>query len=93
MNRIERACRFQIAPLNGGAEPNPIPSEIVDYTGTGTRASLRARRGGKLLWRAAPQARREDPTTRPDAKSMRGRERLPAVTRRPLPGLKPSFST
>jgi ribulose-5-phosphate 4-epimerase/fuculose-1-phosphate aldolase len=25
MNRIERACRFQLATLTGGAEPNPIP--------------------------------------------------------------------
>ncbi|MGQ0752853.1 MAG: class II aldolase/adducin family protein, partial [Betaproteobacteria bacterium] len=32
MHRIERACRFQIAALSGGAEPNPIPREVADYT-------------------------------------------------------------
>jgi ribulose-5-phosphate 4-epimerase/fuculose-1-phosphate aldolase len=54
MNRIERACRFQLATLTGGAEPNPIPNEIVEYTRQqGRELSLSGRgAGGKLLWAA-----------------------------------------
>ncbi|MCW5604434.1 MAG: class II aldolase/adducin family protein [Burkholderiales bacterium] len=64
MNRIERACRFQLAALTGGAEPNPIPQEIVDYTiqqGREINTSGRAA-GGKLLWDALKRKLdREDP--------------------------------
>ena len=64
MNRIERACRFQLAALTGGAEPNPIPHEIVDYTaqqGRELSATGRAA-GGKLLWAALKRKLdREDP--------------------------------
>jgi ribulose-5-phosphate 4-epimerase/fuculose-1-phosphate aldolase len=64
MNRIERACRFQLATLTGGAEPNPIPGEIVDYTvQQGRELSLTGRgAGGKLLWAALRRKLdREDP--------------------------------
>jgi ribulose-5-phosphate 4-epimerase/fuculose-1-phosphate aldolase len=64
MNRIERACRFQIAALTGGAEPNPIPREIVDYTvQQGRELSTTGRSaGGKLLWAALRRKLdREDP--------------------------------
>lgn len=54
MNRIERACRFQLAALTGGAEPNLIPQEVVDYTAQqGSALSKRGRgAGGRLLWAA-----------------------------------------
>ena len=54
MNRIERACRFQLAALTGGAEPNLIPQEVVDYTAQQGREINNAGRaaGGKLLWSA-----------------------------------------
>lgn len=54
MNRIERACRFQLAALTGGAELNPIPQEIVDYTAQQSRELGKSGRaaGGKLLWAA-----------------------------------------
>lgn len=54
MNRIERACRFQLAALTGDAEPNPIPGEIVDYIVQQGRQINTAGRaaGGKLLWAA-----------------------------------------
>ncbi|OGA23668.1 MAG: hypothetical protein A3I02_16020 [Betaproteobacteria bacterium RIFCSPLOWO2_02_FULL_67_26] len=64
MNRIERACRFQLAALTGGAEPNPIPREIVDYTAQQGREINDAGRaaGGKLLWAAlVRKLDREDP--------------------------------
>ncbi len=64
MNRIERACRFQLATLTGGAEPNPIPREIVDYTAQqGRELSATGRgAGGKLLWAALTRKLdREDP--------------------------------
>lgn len=64
MNRIERACRFQLAALTGGAEPNPIPREIVDYTvQQGRELSTTGRSaGGKLLWAALRRKLdREDP--------------------------------
>jgi len=64
MNRVERACRFQLAALTGGAEPNPIPNEIVEYTkqqGYELSKSGRAA-GGKLLWAALMRKLdREDP--------------------------------
>lgn len=54
MNRIERACRFQLAALTGGAEPNPIPQEVVAYTAQqGSEISRSGRAaGGQLLWAA-----------------------------------------
>jgi ribulose-5-phosphate 4-epimerase/fuculose-1-phosphate aldolase len=64
MNRIERACRFQLAALTGGAEPNPIPQEIVDYTAQQGREIAHTGRGagGKLLWAALlRKLDREDP--------------------------------
>jgi ribulose-5-phosphate 4-epimerase/fuculose-1-phosphate aldolase len=67
MNRIERACRFQLAALTGGAEPNPIPREIVDYTVQQGRQINNAGRaaGGKLLWDALRRRLdREDPAYR-----------------------------
>ncbi len=64
MNRIERACRFQLAALTGSAEPNPLPQEIVDYTAQQSRELSRGGRGagGKLLWAAlCRKLDREDP--------------------------------
>jgi ribulose-5-phosphate 4-epimerase/fuculose-1-phosphate aldolase len=54
MNRIERACRFQLAALTGGADPNPIPQEVVDYTAQQGREISKSGRGagGQLLWAA-----------------------------------------
>lgn len=54
MNRIERACKFQQAALSGGAEPNLIPNEVVEYTAQqGLEISKTGRgAGGKLLWAA-----------------------------------------
>ena len=54
MYRIERACRFQLAALTGGAEPNAIPGEIADYTiqqGRELNQTGRAA-GGQLMWAA-----------------------------------------
>jgi ribulose-5-phosphate 4-epimerase/fuculose-1-phosphate aldolase len=67
MNRLERACRFQLAALAGGAEPNPVPQEIVDYTARqGLELSRTGRgEGGKLLWSALMRKLdREDPNYR-----------------------------
>ena len=64
MNRIERACRFQLAALTGGAEPSPIPNEVVEYTKQkGRELSTTGRgAGGKLLWSALlRKLDREDP--------------------------------
>jgi ribulose-5-phosphate 4-epimerase/fuculose-1-phosphate aldolase len=67
MNRIERACRFQIAALTGGAEPNPLPREIVEYTKQQGRELNTTGRsaGGKLLWAALKRnLDRQDPSYR-----------------------------
>ena len=64
MNRIERACRFQLAALTGGAEPNRVPQEVVDYTAQKGRELATTGRGagGKLLWAALlRKLDREDP--------------------------------
>src|SRR5688572_10323206 len=64
MTRIERACHFQLAALSGGAEPNPIPQEVVDYTAQqGRTSSVNPRNtGGNLLWSALKRRLdREDP--------------------------------
>ena len=64
MNRIERACRFQLSALTGGAEPNRIPQEVVEYTAQqGREINNRGRAaGGKLLWSAlVRRLDREDP--------------------------------
>jgi ribulose-5-phosphate 4-epimerase/fuculose-1-phosphate aldolase len=65
MYRIERACRFQLAALTGGAEPNAIPREIADYTIEQGREINQAGRagGGKLMWAALKRKLdREDPS-------------------------------
>lgn len=67
MNRIERACKFQLAALSGGAEPNRIPQEVVDYTAQQGREINNQGRGagGKLLWAALKRKLdREDPSYR-----------------------------
>ena len=67
MNRLERACRFQVAALSSGSEPNPIPQEIVDYTARQGRdlATNGRGAGGKLLWSALKRKLdREDPEYR-----------------------------
>ena len=64
MNRLERACRFQLAALTGGAEPNRVPQEVVDYTAQKGRELATTGRGagGKLLWSALlRRLDREDP--------------------------------
>ena len=64
MNRIERACKFQLAALTGGAEPNPIPEEVVNYTAQQGKELAKTGRGagGKLLWAALlRKLDREDP--------------------------------
>jgi len=64
MNRIERACKFQLAALTGGAEPNRVPQEVVDYTAQQGREINNEGRaaGGKLLWAALKRKLdREDP--------------------------------
>jgi ribulose-5-phosphate 4-epimerase/fuculose-1-phosphate aldolase len=64
MNRIERACKFQLAALTGGAEPNPIPQEVVDYTAQQGKELAKTGRGagGRLLWAALlRKLDREDP--------------------------------
>lgn len=64
MYRIERACRFQLAALTGGAEPNAIPKEVCDYTiqqGREINSSGRGA-GGQLMWAALKRKLdREDP--------------------------------
>ena len=65
MYRIERACRFQIAALTGGAEPNPIPREVAEYTMQQGRELSHSGRaaGGKLMWAALKRKLdREDPS-------------------------------
>ncbi len=55
MYRLERACKFQITAMTGGAELNRIPGEIINHTieqggmiyGKGGRGA-----GGKLMWAA-----------------------------------------
>lgn len=55
MYRLERACKFQITAMSGGAELNRVPDEIVHHTleqgkmiyGEGGRGA-----GGKLMWEA-----------------------------------------
>jgi ribulose-5-phosphate 4-epimerase/fuculose-1-phosphate aldolase len=55
MFRLERACKFQITAMTGGAELNRIPNEIISHTveqggmiyGKGGRGA-----GGKLMWDA-----------------------------------------
>jgi ribulose-5-phosphate 4-epimerase/fuculose-1-phosphate aldolase len=64
MYRIERACRFQIAALTGGAEPYPIAREVAEYTIHQGRQINRSGRGagGKLMWSALKRKLdREDP--------------------------------
>ena len=64
MNRIERACKFQLATLTGGAEPNPIPNEVIEYTKQQGREINGSGRGagGKLMWAALlRKLDREDP--------------------------------
>jgi len=67
INRIERACRYQLAALTGGAEPNPIPNEIVECTKQQGYELAKSGRGagGKLLCAALMRKLdREDPSYR-----------------------------
>jgi len=55
MYRLERACKFQITAMTGGAELNRIPQEIVDHTleqGKKIYAQGGRGEGGKLMWAA-----------------------------------------
>ena len=44
MTRLERACRLQILALGGGAEPNPVPDEVVRHAVRSGSDDLRQRR-------------------------------------------------
>jgi ribulose-5-phosphate 4-epimerase/fuculose-1-phosphate aldolase len=55
MQRLERACKFQITAMTGGAELNRIPEEIVNHTlEQGKEIYNKGGRGegGRLLWSA-----------------------------------------
>ena len=55
MYRLERACKFQITAMTGGAELNRIPGEIVNHTleqGKEIYAQGGRGEGGKLMWAA-----------------------------------------
>lgn len=55
MHRLERACRFQITAMTGGAELNRIPDEIIRHTleqGREIYSQGGRGAGGKLLWAA-----------------------------------------
>ena len=55
MYRLERACKFQITAMTGGAELNRIPDEIVRHTLTqGQEIYSQGGRGagGSLMWAA-----------------------------------------
>ena len=55
MYRLERACKFQIHAMTGGAELNPLPREIVDHAidqGRQIYAKGGQAEGGKLMWAA-----------------------------------------
>ncbi len=55
MYRLERACKFQITAMAGGAELNPIPREIIDHTleqGKQIYSQGGRGEGGKLMWAA-----------------------------------------
>jgi ribulose-5-phosphate 4-epimerase/fuculose-1-phosphate aldolase len=65
MYRLERACKFQIHAMTGGAELNPLPREIVEHAidqGRQIYAKGGQSEGGKLVWAAMKRKLdREDP--------------------------------
>jgi len=55
MYRLERACKFQIHAMTGGAELNPLPKEIVDHAidqGKQIYSKGGQAEGGNLVWAA-----------------------------------------
>ena len=55
MYRLERACKFQIHAMTGGAELNPLPKEIVDHAidqGRQIYSKGGQAEGGNLVWAA-----------------------------------------
>jgi ribulose-5-phosphate 4-epimerase/fuculose-1-phosphate aldolase len=55
MYRLERACRFQIHAMTGGAELNPLPQEIIDHAidqGRQIYSKGGQAEGGRLVWAA-----------------------------------------
>jgi ribulose-5-phosphate 4-epimerase/fuculose-1-phosphate aldolase len=55
MFRIERACRFQIAAMSGGAQLNPLPDEVINYTrqlGAQINSTAGRAAAGKTMWAA-----------------------------------------
>ncbi len=55
MYRLERACKFQIHAMTGGAELNALPREIVDHAidqGRQIYAKGGQSEGGNLVWAA-----------------------------------------
>ena len=65
MYRLERACKFQIHAMTGGAELNPLPREIINHAldqGRQIYAKGGQAEGGKLVWAAMKRKLdREDP--------------------------------
>jgi len=65
MYRLERACKFQIHAMTGGAELNPLPAEIIDHAidqGRQIYSQGGQAEGGKLVWDAMlRKLNREDP--------------------------------
>ncbi len=55
MYRLERACKFQITAMTGGAQLNPLPRAIVDHTlqqGENIYSGDGRGAGGTLMWAA-----------------------------------------
>jgi hypothetical protein len=55
MYRLERACKFQIHAMTGGAELNALPREVVDHAmaqGPEIYSKGGQAAGGKLVWDA-----------------------------------------
>ncbi|MEO8442266.1 MAG: class II aldolase/adducin family protein [Betaproteobacteria bacterium] len=55
MYRLERACKFQIHAMTGGAELNQLPSEVINHAiaqGPEIYSKGGQAEGGKLVWAA-----------------------------------------
>jgi ribulose-5-phosphate 4-epimerase/fuculose-1-phosphate aldolase len=67
MYRLERACRFQILAMSGGAELNPLPDEVIEHARRQgnelyARGGAGQSAGGELVWAALlRKLDREDP--------------------------------
>ena len=65
MYRLERACKFQIHAMTGGAELSPLPQEVINHAldqGRHIYAKGGQAEGGQLVWAAMKRKLdREDP--------------------------------